>query len=329
MKLKAFQAQSQSVSGQPAEPGHPFEKIVFRKFKAGFVARRLLRSKSRFRGMNEVLFAGFCAWVLAPHSSDLRNDAMRLVARKLYDQACDERLGFFDSGTTAARWKKKQLRAFRIGIYDVLGGHEAMNEAASSFDLEDELEKDSSGDEFVLRLAEIWHYAAESGSLDAKQKISIVKSRDLAGEIGYVGEGGKKHTTSGRNVERYLELFNESIAFRYAAAKTTIPKAGTILDELREHQLTLEKLRPVLRTWFARAKYFDQKILSRLAEPKPGNQKHPVWLPRWRPPPPRFADLGRLEIEAEAIPMPHFDRSEIVEIEAVYGRPPKASGLVG
>lgn len=54
---------------------------------------------------------------------------MRLAARRIYDDACDELLWGKGRKSPAKQWTKKDLRKFKREIYDVLGGHDAMQEA--------------------------------------------------------------------------------------------------------------------------------------------------------------------------------------------------------
>jgi len=299
--------------------GKTFRKIACPRFNPVVVANELLRPSQSYRGRKEVLFAGFCVWVLVPESSDLRKDAMRLAARRVYDEACDELIKKNNEteSPTPKKWKKKDIRIFRDRIYDVLGGHTAMYESISSLDLEDHIETHNRDRAFVLRLAEIWHYLIASGSVTGTRTLSISKGCDLAGTIGIASPNGSE-PASGRHVERMLDDQKSSIAFLYAASNTLLPKVGTVLDQLREHDLTLEQAQPILQQWFARAKYFDTKVLSRLAK---SNAKSKGWSLRGTRIVGRFADLATLEIEAEEIPEPHFQRNDLDCIEAEYVKP--------
>lgn len=303
----------------------PFRKIAFPRFNPVAVANELLNPSQTYRGRSEVLFAGLGAWVVVPGCSDLRNDAVRIAARRIYDRACDDLLVKQDvekSEALPSKWRKKELRVFRARIYDVLGGHARMYETVSTFDLDDQIESKSANIYFIIRLAEIWHYLIETGSLRGNRKLSIAKGADLAGKIGAVNDNDKHHKVSGREVERFWEEMRASIAFSYAASTIRIPEAGTILDQLRENRLTFDQAQPYLTSWFGRAKYVNEKILAELAKPNPkGTRYHPL-RPHTAN---RFPDLSTLKVDCEKFGMPTLSRQALVEVEIEYGKPESGS----
>jgi hypothetical protein len=91
---------------------------------------------------------------------------------------------------------------------------------------------------------------------------------DFVSEIGVIGERGKKEYVTTRTVQLYCEPLILSIAFSYAASTINIPRRGTILDLIRDCELTLKQAQPFLQKWFGRAKFVNNKILSLLYKPK-------------------------------------------------------------
>lgn len=274
-----------------------FKSLIFPVFNAAAIANELLELEASRLHRQEVLFAGFRAWILAPSNSDARNGAMRHAARKIYDNACDElikRHGKILSPETA--WTKKKIRALKSKIYDPLGGHSALYGTRGSFDLEEYIERYFQDGDLVIRLAQIWHYRTINGA----DPISIVNTKEPAAALS---------GTFGRDIERSWEDMKASVAFSYAASRTSFSESQTVLERLRQGEFTFEQTLSVLPQWFARAKYFDMHVLAKLPKAKP--KVGPGYLQRRR----RFPDLSQLAIDGQVLPAPAFSPDDLIKID--------------
>jgi hypothetical protein len=162
--------------------------------------------------------------------------------------------------------------------------------------LEEYIQPYSQEGDSVIRLAEVWHYLAISGS----GSLSIVKTKDIAADIS---------GTFGRDIERSWEDMKASVAFSYAASRTSFSESKTVLERLRESELTFEQMRPVLSQWFSRAKYFHLHVLLKLPKAKP--KMGPLYLLRLR----RFPDLSKLTVDDEVLPAPEFSKDDLKKID--------------
>jgi len=80
---------------------------------------------------------------------------------------------------------------------------------------------------------------------------------------------------------------------------------------MQEHKLTLDRLRPFLGKWFARAKYFDDVVLSRLAKAKPKKKSGLLQKSHEKE---RFPSLAILKVEPEEFSPPHFDEQALAHL---------------
>lgn len=249
-KAKGRRKQAKAVkSPDPVKPLflNDFDQHVVREFDSTWVIRALL-SESNPTYL-PVIFAGFCAWVVAPDDEKFRLNAMRLQLsrlmtareKKLFEKVQKKREKQDFAATVMADAK---YTAMFSGMYVPLGGIGKITAAGRRVTLLNDFKYHSKNFEFCLRLMQILHVLA---SMDAEPQ-SPQRKLTLDGALTYLAT-----TEIPKDYLEKLVARNESITLRGKRASAENDKNPNAKLSKRTTELAWYPMRTTAALWYAAA----------------------------------------------------------------------------
>jgi hypothetical protein len=291
----------------PIPAGH-FRKIASSKFVPRNCIAILADERDAYAGLKKVLYAGTCAWMIAPQNPELIKGAITLAALKALSEAEESDFAGFRSKSSAADMHARYIvlgPKFIEEIYYPLGGALGLARAPSIKDFKASLSRESPRIDYAISVVQIYHHHVIELSGERRYgKPSLNKAADLIAELGIL-HGDFKGPPRSRYMRDAWSQSRESIALLYAASTIQTGNGNTLLDKIKLGANNLQVDGPHISDWLARARFVVDEVLSRCAETE------------------TFDDNDRVlpaSIKQQTIPAPEFSAAQHEIIRRKFSR---------
>ncbi|MBQ0820601.1 hypothetical protein KBI52_10335 [Microvirga sp. HBU67558] len=294
-----------------------FTEYAWDRFDARHVLDLLLSKEPSYHGHKEVLFAGFCAWVVVTSQrQDIVQDSMALQTLKIIK---DEESNVPKMLQAYPVLVDFYIRLIRIGsdffqdIYYPIGGIGRLISSPSVGSLEESLKSRVSGIRSVITIMEITHYhIAELKHTGKHRPPSFNAAFTIIDSLSEAQKDKKTDTEKPkpkihlrrRSLINHRDYYEGQICLLYAASSIKVMPDRSLLDCILEGVATWEEHGHLLPEWIARAKFANQVILSEIATVDVV-QANAVYLPK---------------MEQSPIPVPNLPAAMIEKIREKYRR---------
>lgn len=238
-----------------------FSEVALKKsFRADIAASIINAADPIYPGICDVLFLGFCGWVVSPNDRELQHALMTHgVLDYFIEVEADAGLG--ENFDLAADMIARYVMIgpdFLNDVYQALGGHYAFNHAILRPILGDWLYGDQRAIQTFVKACEVFHFAVDNLN-DRKiyRKLSITAVVEVLSRY-----------RDDRLVERtvFYEKWAEkksTIALLYTASTIRLGDT-TMLGSILAGDILARDFISQFGTWLARARYFCDHVLTEL-----------------------------------------------------------------
>lgn len=247
-----------------------FAEYAWDKFDPREVARILALPGDSYFAHKDVLYEGFCAWVVCPNNVTLPRHGMVLRAALHLDAA--EQFGrdrFGGIGQIGDIYIRTNVVGpeFFEEIYYPIGGILRIARSLSRAGYRKKLANGSKGIRYAVRVAEIYHHHVEH--LLPKKTFGKPSLNTAAGLVSELDPAGDK-LPGERAMKDYWSASKQSVALAYSAQSIIVEENLSLLDLIIQGKTTWRAHRQFVPAWFGRARYVAEHVLCRCAETETG-----------------------------------------------------------
>lgn len=245
-----------------------FQKNAWAKFNAKACLRILADEREAYAGLKQVLYAGICAWMIAPQNSKLIKSALALATLTTLANAEKEALAGGWPRTIAADIIARSTilgPEFIEEIYYPIGGAIGLARAPSIKEFKLEIASGFPRIEYAISIIKIYHHHVTHLLGQPRYgKPSLNKAAELITELD-IKHGDHKTPTKSRYLKDAWAQNRDTIALIYAASKT---KAGdkNLLQKITLCQNNYKNDAYRIPLFLGKAKFISEKILSKCAD---------------------------------------------------------------
>lgn len=213
-----------------------------------------------YPGIREVLFLGFCGWVVSPSEDTVR---LALMTHGVLDHIIDaeRQVGLIDKFDLRADIAARYILVgpdFLNDVYDPLGAHAGFSHGTLRPILEDWLTGERRSVSTLVKACQIFHYAVDNLN-DRSRYRRISVSTIVETLAGYRDDSFVERTF-------FYEKWSKNkvtVALLYAAS--TVRKGElTLLNSILSGEVTAKEFLATFDIWVGRARYFCDHVLTEL-----------------------------------------------------------------
>ncbi|WP_210485395.1 hypothetical protein [Microvirga antarctica] len=262
----------------PAAKG--FVEYAWNKFDARHVVDILMSKEPSYHGHKDVLFAGFCAWVVATSErQDIVKSTMALRTLEIIrteESNVPERLLAYPVLVDI------YVRLIRIGsdffqdIYYPIGGIGRLITSPSRSSMKRSLKKRRSGVRSVVTMMEITHYCiVELTNGDVYREpsynaaftiIDVLSKAEAVAQKDIVRKPKSEQYLRSRSLKIYRNFYEGQMCLLYAASSIQVKPNRSLLDQILAGDANWENEGHLLPEWIARSNFGYDVILSALGD---------------------------------------------------------------
>lgn len=284
-----------------------FVQYAWDRFDPLTVANLLLSLDDAHADHRRVLGRAFRVWAVAPHQPKLIRDAIERTAADIL-VTIERGLANGNAGPSRDRAASLSRHApFFNEIYYPIGGADVLLKARSPDAIRVSIRRASRGIEQTVYMTGVAHYRVSHPDFDASRFAE--PSRARASEVlrGITHPWQPAPPLEGRRARSYWYQFLPALAFIYAAADIRRARGRPLLESLCDGDPPEDG--DGYREWFGRAKFVQEAILARMADPRHTDLA--------------FLDLSGLGVESVRFDPPPFAPPDRERISRSFERNPQ------
>lgn len=271
----------QASLAEPAKHAPPANGLKFVKGKFSGVSLKtapalLISPEKLFYGHKQIVFAGFCAWILGSGDSRISRDAIaRETAKIIVAAENSTRLKNVPLRIRFVMYSEAKYEPLFSKIYYPIGGLSALTRAMKN--APDQAKKRKSAEKeirYLVAMAAVLDFHARNLITPGKLygKTNIFAAGKVAGILlddsaGSLVSKRRTKTRSNSSVHEYLNAHRPALAYLYGASLVKFDDDETILDRLLKGRLSYKDVSPETGSskiieWFSYSKYFTESVIA-------------------------------------------------------------------